>query len=209
MNIKTLLIIIGLIIVGLIFKACIKRGNGNFNNLKRPPESLKPSQYVDNDRMIIVNNVSLVDLQTVLKQLCNSYNNESYKVLPLLRQYTDSTYVITFPYDIDFETFCYVVNYLYYPIGVNYHPQITAWTTTKQSDSWMKDNLVNKKVMIFIPYEDKEYDNVYLTTSDNIGYKMGFAIGHESQLLDTPNKKFHLPDTRIDDLNNTKTMIFD
>jgi len=209
MNIKTILIIIGLIIVGLIVKAIIQRGDRNLNNSKRPPESLKPSQYVDNDKMIIVKYASQIDLKTVLDQLCNSYNNETYRVLPILRQYADSIYVITFPFDIDFETFCYVVNYLYYPIGVNYHPQITAWTTTKLSDSWMRDNLVNKKVMIYIPVEDKECDNVYLTTSDNIGYKMGFAIGEESQLLETPNKNFRVPDIRLEDLNDKESLVFE
>jgi len=209
MNFKAILIITGIIIVGLIVKSLVQRGDRNPNNSKRPPASIKPSNYVDNDKMIIVKYASLSDLKTVLGQLCNSYNNKTYRVLPILRQYADSTFVITFPYDIDFETFCYVVNYLYYPIGVNYHPQITAWTTTNTGDSWMKDDLVNKKVMLYIPVEDKEFDNVYLTTSDNVGFKMGFAIGEESKLLETPNKNFRLPDIKLEDLNDKESLPFE
>lgn len=44
--------------------------------------------------------------------------------------------------------------------------------------------------MIFIPDWDDEHDNEYLTTQDNIAYKMGFALGHTSQKLDRPVKRF-------------------
>lgn len=54
----------------------------------------------------------------------------------------------------------------------------------------MTDEIVNKSVMIFIPAWDKEYDNVYLTTQDNNGYKMGFAVGEEHHKLDKPVMQF-------------------
>ena len=50
----------------------------------------------------------------------------------------------------------------------------------------MKGGIVNKKVMIYIPAEDEEHDNVYLTTEDNIGFKMGFGIGEAGRLLENP-----------------------
>jgi hypothetical protein len=54
--------------------------------------------------------------------------------------------------------------------------------------------------MLFIPYDDTEYDNVYLTTEDNIGYKLGFAVGHEKQILDFPKLNFVEPQIEIDEL---------
>jgi hypothetical protein len=102
--------------------------------------------------------------------------------------------VITFPYDIDFERYCYFINYLEKAhelcIKPDYKPDVKAWCSTKIGDAWMKDDLVNKKVMIYIPDWDEELDNVYLTTQDNIGYKMGFAIGEASQKLNRPVKRF-------------------
>jgi hypothetical protein len=44
--------------------------------------------------------------------------------------------------------------------------------------------------MLFVSDFDKEYDNVYMTTSDNIGYKLSFAKGEEKQLFDKPEKSF-------------------
>ncbi len=59
--------------------------------------------------------------------------------------------------------------------------------------------------MLYIPSDDKEYDNVYLTSSDNIGYKLGFAVGHETQLLDSPKIKFIEQAISMDDINNKPT----
>ena len=209
MDTKTILITIGIIAAGFILKSCIQKGDRNLNETQRPSESLKPTQLVENDKIIIIKNVSIEDLKTVIKQFCNMYNQGNYRALPLLRKYSESTFVITFPYDIDFETYCYIINYLHYPNGVSYSPQISAWTTTKHSDAWMKESLINKNVMIYIPKEDKEYDNVYLTTSDNIGYKMGFAMGEQSQLLNVPNTNYRKPEVTLNDLNNKEKVNFE
>ena len=47
--------------------------------------------------------------------------------------------------------------------------------------------------MLFIPSDDTDHDNVFMTTVDNIGFKLGFAMGEEKQLLDGPKKKFSPP----------------
>lgn len=44
--------------------------------------------------------------------------------------------------------------------------------------------------MLYVSDHDTEYDNVFMTTSDNIGYKLGFAIGEEKQLLERPEKNY-------------------
>jgi hypothetical protein len=36
-----------------------------------------------------------------------------------------------------------------------------------------------------------------MTTSDNIGFKLGFALGEEKQLLDGPKMKFKEPTVDI------------
>jgi hypothetical protein len=81
---------------------------------------------------------------------------------------------------------------------------VTAWTTTKSSDALKTENAANKKAMLFIPTDDTEHDNVYLTTRDNIGYKIGFAMGKERQLLDTPKKRYVEPNIEISELTNNE-----
>jgi hypothetical protein len=44
--------------------------------------------------------------------------------------------------------------------------------------------------LLYVSDFDDEYDNVFLTTSDHIGYKLGFAMGEETQLLESPEKKY-------------------
>ena len=48
----------------------------------------------------------------------------------------------------------------------------------------MKHRLAFNSVnVLYVPADDKDYDNVYLTTIDDIGYKLGFAYNDEKQLL--------------------------
>jgi hypothetical protein len=45
---------------------------------------------------------------------------------------------------------------MYYPNDIFHKPLIKAWTSTKQNDDWMTNEIVNKKVMLFIPIDDKD-----------------------------------------------------
>lgn len=47
--------------------------------------------------------------------------------------------------------------------------------------------------MLYIPPDDEEYDNVYMTTEDNIGYKVGFAVNEQKQLLENPVSSYSEP----------------
>jgi hypothetical protein len=96
----------------------------------------------------------------------------------------EKEYAIIFPYNIDFMRLCFFVNYIRYSQKPPHKVDIMAWCTTNSNDEWTNEDIVNKRVMLFIPEWDKEYDNVYLTTIDNIGYKMGFAIGEENKKID-------------------------
>ena len=64
-----------------------------------------------------------------------------------------------------------LVNYLYYPEDIEYKVNITGFTTGKD-DNILKD----KQLLVFIPPTDKEYDNVYVTTSENENYKISLSL---------------------------------
>lgn len=191
MEMKSLLIICGIIAVGFILKSCIS--NNNSKNENRPNNTEIPSEKIKNDKIVLIENVKLEDFKNALQKFCNNYNQENLRVLPLLTILAENKFVITFPYDTDFEAYCYFVNYMYYPNDIFYKPTIKAWTSTNQNDNWMTNEIVNKKVMLYIPSDDKDYDNVFLTTFDNIGYKMGFAMGEEKQKLNKPRQTYVEP----------------
>jgi hypothetical protein len=77
---------------------------------------------------------------------------------------------------------------------------ITGWTTAPAVDDWVTEKTANKRAMLFISPDDTGYDNVYLTTFDNIGYKLGFAKGEENQFLDRPQKRYIHPEYEIAEL---------
>ena len=191
---KTLIIIGIVLFVGfLIFKFGLKSAQSDLNNNTRPNDANKPTTPIENDKIVVIKNLKLDYLKQAIEQFCNMSNQNKYIALPRLTL-LDNQFVITFPYDIEFDQFCYFINYLKYAndlsLNPDYKPEIMAWCTTKSGFAWMTDEIVNKSVMIFIPAWDKEYDNVYLTTQDNIGYKMGFAVGEEHQKLDKPVIQF-------------------
>jgi hypothetical protein len=191
MEMKTLFIIGGILVVAFILKSCIS--NNNSKNESRPKNAEIPTEKIQNDKIVLFENVKSEDLKNAIQKFCNNYNQEGLRALPLLTILSENKFVVTFPYDTDFATYCYFVNYMYYPNDIFHKPIIKAWTSTKQNDDWMTNEIVNKKVMLFIPSDDKDYDNVYLTTSDNIGYKMGFAMGEEKQKLNNPRQTYIEP----------------
>jgi hypothetical protein len=203
---KPLLIVIGLILAVIIFYALRTKMKTSEpqpdKDSRRASQSSLPTQTKQNDKLVIVKGISQSDLKHVLIGFCNMYNKESFQAQPRLTKLTEREFAITFPYDIDFEIFCYFVNYIEYPMELKWTPDVTAWTTTKSSDTWITEKSANKKVMLFIPKDDTEHDNVYMTTSDNIGYKLGFAMGEEKQLLDTSKKRYVQADLEISELTN-------
>ncbi|GEO07179.1 hypothetical protein AAE02nite_48430 [Adhaeribacter aerolatus] len=156
----------------------------------RPAESTLPTNKVSNDKLVIVEDADESDIKKILQEFCNSYNKETYQAIPRLTKLSDKKFAITFPFDINFEIYCYFINYVNYPMGFNRHFKTIGWTTTNPSDNWITEKSANKNVMLYVSDFDTEYDNVFLTTFDNIGYKLGFAMGEEKQLLDLPEKNY-------------------
>ena len=93
-------------------------------------------------------------------------------------------------------------------MGFDRHFKTIGWTTTKPMDIWTTEKSVNKNVMLFVSYFDTEYDNVFLTTSDNIGYKLGFAIDEKKQPLNSPEKSYVKPPININELDTNESIGF-
>ncbi len=99
-------------------------------------------------------------------------------------------YLIVADKRINNEYFNYLINYLRYPEGIEYNISIDGYTTLCDKKMYPQ-NLLDKKAQIYISDNDKEYDNVYLTTEDNETYKIDFA-GDVSRLNES--RTFSIPD---------------
>ncbi len=71
---------------------------------------------------------------------------------------------VTFPADIPSVDFCFLVNYVQYPKGfdLNSRPILVAGRATITSDFLPSDqSLVGKRILVYVPSEDKRYDEVF------------------------------------------------
>lgn len=205
-------LIYGLItVVAIVFFAWTKLKNQKPQpdiDTRRPPENVFPTNKVANDKLVIVENASENDIKKIIQEFCNSYNKETYQAIPRLTKLSDRKFALTFPYDINFEIYCYFINYVNYPMGFDRHFKTIGWATTKPIDTWITEKSANKNVMLFVSDFDTEYDNVFLTTSDNIGYKLGFAMGEEKQPLNSPEKSYIKPPINISELDTNESIDF-
>jgi len=197
---KAILIILGIIGILILLKSCIPKNENTFNDNSRPKLLAEKSEII-NDRIVIINGANYNDIKKALNQFCNTYNKENYQAIIRLTAISQNDFVLTFPYGIDFTTFCFLINYLYYPNEIFYKADIKGWTTTKSNDEFISPENSHKYVMLYIPSDDKEYDNIYLTTEDNKGYKLGFAVGG-LETLNIPKENFEKNKYNIADVKN-------
>lgn len=197
---KFLLIAIAAVLIIVVFKACISTDQ-LAKDVSRPSLDKKPTTEKSNDKMIVIKNVKHSQLKMALNAFCNIYNKDDFAALPRLYQLQDDTFAIIFPFDTDIDTFCFAVNFLKYPINIKWQADVHGWTTIKESDGFMIDNLTNKLSMIYLDKEDKEYDNVFLTSKDGTGYKIPFT-NVKPKILPMPIENFKYPTIKLEDLNN-------
>jgi len=195
----SILVFIAAIFLMSKFKG-IKFGAEPSDNTSRPNVSGKPTAEKDNDKLIVVSNVNQDDIALALTMFCNIYNKEDYVALPRLAEVYPNTFAVTFPYDIDFVTFCFAVNYMKYPVDINWNAKVAAWATANSGEAWIADTNIGKRIMLFIPEDDKEYDNVFFTTDDNIGYKLDFAARKAKPPLSIPKMQFAESSVDLDSL---------
>jgi hypothetical protein len=136
-----------------------------------------------------VEGVNINDIMKVINGFCNAYNKESYRAIVQIDQFDSDKILLTFPYNIDFVTYCFFVNYLYFPYEMEYSPVIRAWTTISKEDEGITESVADKNVFLFLPEGTIEYDKIYFTTENDLTYKMDFS-GFMNPILEVENVSF-------------------
>ena len=83
-------------------------------------------------------------------------------------------YVLIPDQRLENERFNFLVNYLNYPGDNEYKVRVNGYTVISDTNIYPKEKL-NFEIEIFIPADDKEYDNVYAVTQYNEVYKIDFG----------------------------------
>ncbi|CAN5419801.1 hypothetical protein BH09BAC1_BH09BAC1_00550 [soil metagenome] len=154
---------------------------------KKPPvpytNPLDTTAAVPNDKFIVVSSISQTDLQEALMDFCSLYNGDQLVIFPRLIITNDERKVVVFPYDIDFDPFCSLVNYLVYPPEVLTEPVAIGWGTFTVQDEILPKEILDKPVMVFVPEEEENHVQLFIVSNENIGYHL--------QLMDPKNYKTH------------------
>ncbi|NIK93218.1 hypothetical protein GZ212_13730 [Mangrovimonas sp. CR14] len=72
---------------------------------------------------------------------------------------------------LDNKHFFYLLNYLKFPEGIEYNVEIKGLAKGKNIDKRLND----KELLVYISKNDKEFDNVYVVTTENKHYKIDFG----------------------------------
>jgi len=123
------------------------------------------------DNLILIKGGAYNDIKKALRQWINLYSKDLQDGLTFqLYKNGSGNHIIQADERLDNERFYYLVNYLNYPEGIEYKIDIEGYTTGKD-----KNELKNKELLVYISPTDKEFDNVFVTTSENENFKVDFG----------------------------------
>lgn len=123
------------------------------------------------DNLILIKGGSYSDIKKALRQWIDLYSKDLEDGLTFqLYKNESGNHIIQADKRLDNERFYYLVNYLNYPEGIEYKIDIEGFTTGKENNQ-----LKDKELLVYISQTDKEYDNVFVTTSENENFKVDFG----------------------------------
>lgn len=133
------------------------------------------------ENLIVINGGAYNDIKKALRQWINLYSKDLQDDLTFqIFKNGRGNHIIQADKRLDNERFFYLVNYLNYPENIEYKIDIEGYTKGKD-----KNQLRDKDLLVYISPTDREYDNVFVTTSDNENFKVDFG----GKLTETRDKR--------------------
>ncbi|MDL2256926.1 hypothetical protein LJC06_01815 [Bacteroidales bacterium OttesenSCG-928-I14] len=153
---------------------CFLSGERYNEFARQTPTKIIKGKIVVNDKLVLVRGLNRQQLEKYLKKSCDSYNDAGEEMHPNVQQLGDNEFIITFPYDVEFELFCYLIYELSRKKNGKHYAEVTGWSKATAGDAWITDDIAGKQLMIYFPAEDKEYNNVYVSVENGECYKFRF-----------------------------------
>lgn len=91
------------------------------------------------------------------------------------------------------DYFYYLVNYLRYPEGIKHNVTVAGYTVPRSPA-----RIGGRKVMVYVPENDRDYDMVYAVTTDGTTYKIDFG----GKVKVVPSAKSYIPADKWDSLTD-------
>lgn len=123
------------------------------------------------DNLILIKGGAYSDIKKALRQWIELYSKDLEDGLTFqLFKNGSGNHIIQADKKLDNERFYFLINYLKYPEGIEYKIDVEGFTTGTD-----KNQLKDKELLVYISSIDKEYDNVFVTTSENENFKVDFG----------------------------------
>jgi hypothetical protein len=152
-------------------------------------EHFKFESKVTTENLIIIKGGAYNDIKKALRQWIELYSKELEEGLTFqLFKNGRGNHIIKVDDRIDNERFYYLINYLNYPEGIDYKIDIKGFTLGKENNK-----LRGKKLLVYNSLSDKEYDNVFVTTSENENFKVDFG----GKITETRERRIFIIPTAI------------
>lgn len=141
---------------------------------------------VTTDNLILIKGGAYNDIKKALRQWIDLYSKDLQDDLTFhIFKNGRGNHIIQADKRLDNDRFFYLVNYLNYPENIKYKIDIEGYTLGKDNNQFK-----GKDLLVYISPTDKEYDNVFVTTSENKNFKMDFT----GKIIETREKRiFNYP----------------
>ena len=157
--------------------------------------------------VIEVKGATLAEIKKALNDWINLYSeNFSSKLIFNIHNAGRKHQIIVVDQKLDSEHFFYLLNYLKFPLGLEYNIEIKGNTKANNVD----EKINNQELLVYISEKENEFDNVYAVTESLQYYKIDFGgnvnpvIDNESFInINTENLK--TPHTLSTNTNNVKS----
>jgi len=124
---------------------------------------------------IVIDGMARNDLRKALRQWIALYEKDLPSGLAFtLHDAGDGRHVLVADDRLDPERFHYLVNYLHYPEGIAHEARVEGFTTAMDPKYYPQAS-IGKRMMLYVPCDDREGDNVYAVTSEGREWKLDFG----------------------------------
>lgn len=136
-----------------------------------PPANSKAGSLVMNDKLVVIAGITATDIDVILQRFCKLYRRNDYRLLIKVHSIEERIIALTFPDDIDFVVFFYLIKNLTYPSDGESSAKVLGWCTLLPIET---TNPVSKQVMVYGDESNASEKPVFVTTYDNTCWKIDF-----------------------------------
>jgi hypothetical protein len=146
-----------------------------------PPSAIVPhfDRDPENDKVVVVKGWSDDEVQQIIGDFIGTSEDDGYPPYSIKPQMQGGNICrLTFPNDIHPWLFRDLVNYLVYPLDIDFENRaITVYGKITLSSAFrgVDASLWGEKVILYVPENDEDYDVIYLQTASGANFSYSFT----------------------------------